>query len=417
MTSPALEALNLIATPVWIVSPDGEAVIFANAAALDLSAESSLSQLRNGPYSARAHAHVRTYVSTLAAGQAVAEVWTVRREGRLAPLSVQYSPMVAADGGVALVVEGSQGGIAPTLPIDAEDADADLPCEECPHILGAQDLLFRNNTAPMLLIDPAQEGRIIDANPAACRFYGYPRARMRTLHTWQINVLGREVLPIMHEVARMPGGHRPLNFVHRLADGSTRHVQTYAGPVELVERRLLLCIIHDITEQKRLEQELEQAAMRDPLTGLWNRRQFLLQVDRACAHADRHGAPFCLMLIDADHFKHINDTHGHHTGDEVLVALGRTLGARLRECDALCRWGGEEFVILLPGTDLDGAHVLAESLRENVAALAAAPLPALTVSIGVAQSVPGEPIARLFQRVDEALYRAKEAGRNRVLVA
>lgn len=87
-------------------------------------------------------------------------------------------------------------------------------------------------------------------------------------------MLGRRVMPIMHEISHLPGGHKPLNFVHKLADGSTRHVQTYAGPIEIYGDKLMLCIVHDITEQKRLEEQLEHAAHHDAMTGLLNRRQF-----------------------------------------------------------------------------------------------------------------------------------------------
>lgn len=87
-------------------------------------------------------------------------------------------------------------------------------------------------------------------------------------------MLGRRVMPIMHEISHLPGGHKPLNFIHKLADGSTRHVQTYAGPIEIYGDKLMLCIVHDITEQKRLEEQLEHAAHHDAMTGLLNRRQF-----------------------------------------------------------------------------------------------------------------------------------------------
>lgn len=113
--------------------------------------------------------------------------------------------------------------------------------------------LFMTNTAPMLLIDPHKDGRIVDANIAALRFYHYSDEEMRTKHTRQINTLGRDVIPIMNNIASLHGGHKPLNFTHILADGSLRHVQTYAGPVVLYNIRLMLCIIHDITEEVHLK--------------------------------------------------------------------------------------------------------------------------------------------------------------------
>lgn len=101
-------------------------------------------------------------------------------------------------------------------------------------------------------------------------------------------MLGRRVMPIMHEISHLPGGHKPLNFVHKLADGSTRHVQTYAGPIEIYGDKLMLCIVHDITEQKRLEEQLEHAAHHDAMTGLLNRRQFLSHYRARPNAAPRH---------------------------------------------------------------------------------------------------------------------------------
>ena len=217
----------------------------------------------------------------------------------------------------------------------------------------------------------------------------------------------------MAEIARLPGGHKPLNFVHVLADGSTRHVQTYAGPIEIYNDRLMLCIIHDITEQKRLEQELEYAAHRDALTGLLNRRQFY--------HLTEHIMPtamdFSLLLVDADHFKRINDLFGHQKGDEVLIQLSRTLEQQARKGDYVFRWGGEEFLLLLPQTSLEAALQVAENIRVTLANLTLPTLPAFTVSIGVARHQPDENLDTLFKRVDDALYRAKNDGRNKVLAA
>lgn len=104
-------------------------------------------------------------------------------------------------------------------------------------------------------------------------FYHYSD-EMRTKHARQINTTGRDVIPIMNNIASLHGGHKPLNFTHILADGSLRHVQTYAGPVVLYNIRLMLCIIHDITEEVHLKKELEFSAAHDPLTGLLNRREF-----------------------------------------------------------------------------------------------------------------------------------------------
>lgn len=172
--------------------------------------------------------------------------------------------------------------------------------------------------------------------------------------------------------------------------------------------------IHDITEQKRLEQELQQAALKDPLTGLWNRRQFLHLHHSAHTQAQRYGQIYSLLLIDVDYFKDINDQYGHHKGDEGLILLAKTLESRVRDSDAVCRWGGEEFVILLPLTSLEGAVFMAESLRKTIEQISLPDFPRLTVSIGVTQCLPDEDTDAIFKRADEALYRAKASGRNRI---
>lgn len=116
------------------------------------------------------------------------------------------------------------------------------------------DTLFGTNSAPILLIDPGNDGAIVEVNSKACEFYGYSREAFRQLHVWDINTLGRSVLTVMREISSWAGGHHPQRFRHRMADGTTRDVQVYAGPIDLVDQRLLLCIVEDITAVIEAEQ-------------------------------------------------------------------------------------------------------------------------------------------------------------------
>ncbi len=116
------------------------------------------------------------------------------------------------------------------------------------------DTLFGTNSAPILLIDPENDGAIVDANKKALEFYGYSREALQKLHVWDINTLGRSVLPVMREISSWSGGHYPQRFRHRLADGTIRDVQVYAGPIQLIDRRLLLCVVQDITAVIEAEQ-------------------------------------------------------------------------------------------------------------------------------------------------------------------
>ncbi len=146
-----------------------------------------------------------------------------------------------------------------------------------------------------------------------------------------------------------------------------------------------------------------------------NRRGFEPKAQLLFDLALRGGRPLCLCLVDADHFKTVNDTYGHAVGDEVLKAIAGCLASRMRRTDLLARWGGEEFVLMLPDTSIDMASDLADALRKTIAAFEQL-LPArVTVSIGLAQlKGTDESIAALLDRADRALYAAKNGGRDQV---
>lgn len=161
----------------------------------------------------------------------------------------------------------------------------------------------------------------------------------------------------------------------------------------------------------------ELLAAKDQLTGLWNRRSFDQRLQESIAHLARHPGSFSLLLIDIDHFKRINDCHGHVVGDEVLKWFADILEGRLRQNDVPARWGGEEFAVLVDGAKLDNAMLLAEQIRTAVADNRFGKLDRITISIGVAEYKPGETDDDILVRADGALYEAKRNGRNRVIGA
>jgi diguanylate cyclase (GGDEF)-like protein len=166
--------------------------------------------------------------------------------------------------------------------------------------------------------------------------------------------------------------------------------------------------------------EITRLATIDPLTGLANRRGFLDRAAAEIARARRNNRELSLLMIDADHFKQINDTHGHTAGDIALQHLAKRLASTLRAGDTASRFGGEEFAILLPETDIQNAALLAERLRTDIAATAFPVNDAaisLTVSIGVTQMNPTAPTAleEALNQADQAMYSAKTSGRNRVV--
>ncbi len=171
--------------------------------------------------------------------------------------------------------------------------------------------------------------------------------------------------------------------------------------------------------RQKLDHSLEMAVT-DPLTGLHNRRYMNSQLEALVARANRGGDPVAVLVLDIDHFKAVNDSLGHDAGDEVLREFSVRLATNVRAVDLPCRFGGEEFVVVMPGTTLDDAHRIAERIRRDVGAspfriLGGEPL-SITVSVGVAASMGGDDTpASLLKRADEGVYEAKKAGRNRVV--
>lgn len=168
-------------------------------------------------------------------------------------------------------------------------------------------------------------------------------------------------------------------------------------------------------------QKLYQQATRDALTGLWNRNHAQEEMEKIFSVANRHIRPFSILLFDIDFFKGINDTFGHDVGDAVLRMTGQTVNEHLRSHDMAARYGGEEFIVILPETSIEGAVIAAERLRQAIEIIDFAPHGChrrVTVSVGVAQyPVCGRGVEELIKQADEALYRAKQTGRNRVCLA
>jgi len=200
----------------------------------------------------------------------------------------------------------------------------------------------------------------------------------------------------------------------------TRSGQT--APFLLNSRRVILngeMMINgfgiNITKRKYLEEQLKYQAAHDSLTDLWNRGAFEEMMKKEIHRTRRHDKTFAIVMLDIDHFKMVNDDCGHAIGDGVLQQLAELMKSRFRESDIPARWGGEEFMILLPETELHGARKLAEDLREAVEDTAFPGAGRVTISAGVVCYRAREDVETLTKRVDDTLYAAKEAGRNRVV--
>lgn len=174
-----------------------------------------------------------------------------------------------------------------------------------------------------------------------------------------------------------------------------------------------------------LVEEAQRIASVDALTGIANRRAFTQAMIAEIGRCRRYAYPLSLLLLDVDHFKAVNDAHGHLVGDRVLTAVGSALSDTLRSIDLAGRWGGEEFAVLLPHTGADGAETVGQRIRETIASRPCAAVPGasgaadirITVSIGVTQLATNDSWETLVGRADEAMYAAKRSGRDRVMVA
>jgi diguanylate cyclase (GGDEF)-like protein/PAS domain S-box-containing protein len=266
--------------------------------------------------------------------------------------------------------------------------------------------------AGMLVVD---DGRIEDANPMLGQLFARNREQLlgQPLRALVTDEEGQR----LDSLLRQADG-RPHDILARRGDGSGFPAELAIAALDGSGQRLVE--IRDVSHRKALEQQLLHLATTDPLTGALNRRAFEERAEQELQRARRQGSPLCLALLDLDHFKRINDQHGHPVGDEVLRRFSRLCQQQARRTDLFARYGGEEFIFLLPDTDADAARHLLERLRLALAALdIATPNGTLrvSVSIGLASIGANDDLHRLQGVADAALYRAKRQGRNRVELA
>lgn len=295
---------------------------------------------------------------------------------------------------------------------------------------------LRERNRVQLLLSALGEGVYGTDRAGHCVFVN--QAALDMLGAREEEVLGHDQHALFHH-------HHPDGRIYPAADcpiqrtaidGEKRRVEEWffrkdgrGFPVELVVTPLIedgrslgaVAVFQDISTRKAMEARLTELANTDALTGLANRRHFLTELDHELERVQRSGKPGSLLMLDIDHFKRVNDSHGHAAGDRVLQALAGALASHLRRVDRVGRLGGEEFAILMPETPLDSALAYAERLRARIGALVVEAEGAsirFTISIGVAgMDVDDLRADPLLARADAALYRAKQAGRDRVEVA
>jgi diguanylate cyclase (GGDEF)-like protein/PAS domain S-box-containing protein len=277
----------------------------------------------------------------------------------------------------------------------------------------AYDMVVENLIDGVLILDG--DNLIVDINPAMQRLLGLAQKQAigeaieKVLSPWPDLIEKFLDVSSTQSMIEIESGGKTLYFDIGISPISNRTGFRFGRVVT----------IRDVTERTRLLQEIEEQAITDSLTGLYNRRHFFRVFEQEISRSARSGESLSFLLLDLDHFKDINDTYGHLTGDYVLKEIAQILKNNLRNCDILVRYGGEEFVALLPGSNKESAVRTAERLRTQLSDHAfqfEGNEFYVTVSIGAAESDGAAPdaLSSLIKAADAALYRAKSLGRNRV---
>ena len=279
----------------------------------------------------------------------------------------------------------------------------------------AQITLLQNMIEGVIVLDQAD--RIVEINPAALKIMNLAEAEealgkpiSRVLEFWKDIFNNQQTTQDFNSDASLPkGGQISYYDIH-----ATLLKDENQNPMGR------LVTLHDITERVLLMQELQKIAQLDPLLGLYNRRHFYELASREFERARRYNHPLSILMLDLDHFKQVNDYHGHLIGDQALMGFSQILLQTLRSADVVARFGGDEFVILLPETDTNHANQMAERLRTN---LKETPIASdagilhLTFSGGISSLGNfEESLEKLIERADQALYISKTVGRDRVTV-
>lgn len=295
------------------------------------------------------------------------------------------------------------------------------------------------NTGNLALVNPLQaHGTVVPTAPENLgpRVLELSSILQTTLDIdTQINLFGKEIqryLSIDGLLYSLPGSEESMLYgreaSHRatydlkLEQNSLGSVRVYRevpfADKEINSLENLLCaLVYPLRNALTYKQAVELAS-RDPLTGVQNRMALSSSLQREVDLAQRQEVPVSILVIDIDHFKTFNDEHGHAFGDDVLIAVSQTIANTIRRSDLLFRYGGEEFVVLASHTDEKGAMLLAERIRENVAAMSTirGRNTGVTVSVGAARLQGEEGTEAFFGRADKALYQAKHNGRNQSLL-
>ncbi len=288
-------------------------------------------------------------------------------------------------------------------------ADSQRHAVQAQHNAERFERLMRVANAGMLVL---QQGRIVDTNPMLEQMFGRPRAEL--LDQPLASLFNPDSQATIADLLLQADG-RPHDVQALRANGRGFPAELSVAMLESPQQQV--AEIRNVTHRKVLENKLRRLATTDPLTGALNRRAFHARAKHELERSQRHARPLCLAALDLDHFKQVNDQHGHAMGDQVLRQFSQLCRQMARRTDLFARFGGEEFIFLLPDTELQSARHFLERLREalqNLTLQTSKGSLRVSVSIGLVQYQAGSTLHLLQEAADTALYRAKQNGRNRL---
>lgn len=260
-------------------------------------------------------------------------------------------------------------------------------------------------------------GNIAYVNGAYCRHIGYTREEVIG-HNSRISKSGMHDREFYKELWRtiLSGEVYRNTLINRKKNGDLYYEKKTISPLKDEHQEIVGFIStgKDVTQETMLHQEIERIATIDNLTGIYNRHKFESLFTLESERSRRFAHPLSMILIDIDHFKSVNDTYGHDIGDGVLKRLAEIVQVNIRKIDIFARWGGEEFLVLSPSTDLDNIRILAEKLRSAVECADFREAGHITISLGISTFENTDTFSDLFKRADQGLYHAKNNGRNRI---
>lgn len=275
--------------------------------------------------------------------------------------------------------------------------------------------IVNNSTSEVYIFD-AEDLNFTYVNKEALRNTGYTLEEMKSLTPVDIKPDFEEESFRALVQPLIKGSEESLVFetIHRRKNGQEYNVEIRLQLMYVKGKKQFVVMAHDITERVKMEEMLHKLATIDSLTGIYNRHQINEELDIEMERANRYNSMFALVMFDLDYFKNINDTYGHDIGDYVLKKFSEIVSKDIREVDRFGRWGGEEFILVLPELNEEQALMVTEKLRKDFAAFEFKDIPKVTVSAGITICHADDSKKEMLKRVDDAMYQAKKAGRDTI---